>query len=597
MAARHNRGHGPGAIDKAKDFKGTLKKLLKLISKYKVLIILSFIFAIGSTIFSIVSPKILGNATTEIYTGIVAKINGTGGINFNAIGKILILLIILYIVSALFNYIQSLIMTRVSQQTSYSLRKNIAHKLNKLPMSYFDSENTGDILSIITNDVDTLQASLNQSATQLVSSLVTIIGIFVMMCTINVTLAIITALVLPFASIIVMSIVKKSQKHFVNQQKFLAEVDSEVEEMVSGHDVIKAFNAEDKMIASFDEDNKKLFEAGFKSQFLSGLMHPIMNFVGNLNYALIAILGSIFAIKGKITVGNIQSFIQYSKNFTNPIAQLAQISSQIQSMIAASERVFTFLDNEEYLDNGVLSAENVKGNIEFKNVAFSYTDSQKVLNDISLKINRNESIALVGRTGSGKTSMVNLMCRFYDLQEGQIKINGNDYKEYSIKSLRNKIGYIMQKVVIFDGTILENINYTNKNISKEKIIEICKKLNLHEKIMSLKEGYETKISNDTDIFSAGEKQLINFSRIMVEDSEIIILDEATASLSYKSEMLVRKGIEEITKNKISLIIAHRLSTIKKCDNILLMKDGKIIEQGNHEKLMNEKGEYYQLVNI
>jgi len=596
MAARHNRGHGPGAIDKAKDFKGTLKKLLKLISKYKVLIILSFIFAIGSTIFSIVSPKILGNATTEIYTGIVAKINGTGGINFNAIGKILILLIILYIVSALFNYIQSLIMTRVSQQTSYSLRKNIAHKLNKLPMSYFDSENTGDILSIITNDVDTLQASLNQSATQLVSSLVTIIGIFVMMCTINVTLAIITALVLPFASIIVMSIVKKSQKHFVNQQKFLAEVDSEVEEMVSGHDVIKAFNAEDKMIASFDEDNKKLFEAGFKSQFLSGLMHPIMNFVGNLNYALIAILGSIFAIKGKITVGNIQSFIQYSKNFTNPIAQLAQISSQIQSMIAASERVFTFLDNEEYLDNGVLSAENVKGNIEFKNVKFGYNKDKIIIKNFNAKVKKGEKIAIVGPTGAGKTTIVKLLMRFYELNDGKILLDGKNITEYKRSELESVFAMVLQDTWLFNGTILDNLRYGNLNAPDSEVIDVAKKASADFFIRTLPDGYNMIINEEANNISGGQKQLLTIARAILANPKVLILDEATSNVDTRTEELIQKAMDKVMEGRTSFIIAHRLSTIKNADLILVMNEGDIVEVGRHEELLKKKGFYAKIYN-
>jgi len=596
MANRKGMGHGPGAVDKAKDFKGTLKKLLKLISAYKILIILSFIFAIGSTVFSIISPKILGNATTEIYTGIIAKINNTGGINFDAIGKILIILIILYVISALFNYIQSLIMTRVSQQTSYSLRKNIAHKLNKLPMSYFDSENTGDILSIITNDVDTLQASLNQSATQLVSSLVTIIGIFVMMCTINVTLAIITALVLPFASIIVMSIVKKSQKHFVNQQKFLAEVDSEVEEMVSGHDVIKAFNAEDKMIASFDEDNKKLFEAGFKSQFLSGLMHPIMNFVGNLNYALIAILGSIFAIKGKITVGNIQSFIQYSKNFTNPIAQLAQISSQIQSMIAASERVFTFLDNEEYLDNGVLSAENVKGNIEFKNVKFGYNKDKIIIKNFNAKVKKGEKIAIVGPTGAGKTTIVKLLMRFYELNDGKILLDGKNITEYKRSELESVFAMVLQDTWLFNGTILDNLRYGNLNAPDSEVIDVAKKASADFFIRTLPDGYNMIINEEANNISGGQKQLLTIARAILANPKVLILDEATSNVDTRTEELIQKAMDKVMEGRTSFIIAHRLSTIKNADLILVMNEGDIVEVGRHEELLKKKGFYAKIYN-
>ena len=479
---------GPSSVEKAKDFKGTLNKLLKRVSTYKILIILSFIFAIGSTIFAIISPKILGNATTEIFNGLVLKISGTGGINFNTIKNILITLGILYVISALFSYIQSLIMTSVSQRTSYKLRKEVSQKLNKLPMSYFDKQNTGDILSIITNDIDTIQLNLNGSATQLVSSIVTIIGIFVMMCSINVTLAILTALVLPVASIVVMLIVKKSQKHFVNQQKYLAEVDAEIEEMVSGHSVIKAFNAEEKTITKFDEDNKKLFEAGFKSQFLSGLMHPIMNFVGNLNYALIAIVGAVFAIKGKITVGNIQSFIQYSKQFTNPIAQLAQISSQIQSMIAASERVFNFLDTGEYIDNGKLKATSVEGNVEFKNVKFGYNEDKIIIKDFNAKINAGEKIAIVGPTGAGKTTIVKLLMRFYELNSGEILLDGKNIIDYKRSELESVFAMVLQDTWLFNGTILDNLRYGNLNASDKEVIDAAKTANADYFIRTLQIG-------------------------------------------------------------------------------------------------------------
>ena len=467
-------GGGPGAVDKAKDFKGTLKKFLKIISEYKVLVILAFLFAIGSTIFAIVSPKILGNATTEIYNGLIAKINGTGGIDFGAIRTILICLAVLYIVSALFNYIQNLIMTHVSQRASYKLRRQISHKLNRLPMSYYDKQNTGDIMSIITNDIDTLQLNLNQSATQLVSSIVTLIGIFIMMCTINVTLAIITALILPVASIIVMFVVSKSQKHFINQQNYLGSVDGEVEEMISGHTVIKAFNAEEKSMKNFDRDNSKLCEASFKAQFLSGLMHPIMNFVANLNYAIIAILGAIFAIHGKITVGNIQSFIQYSKNFTNPIAQLAQISSLIQSMIAASERVFNFLELDEYIDEGTKDCNNIKGNIEFKHVKFGYDPNKIIIKDFNAKVSDGQKIAIVGPTGAGKTTMVKLLMRFYELNGGEILLDGVNIKEYKRKEYETVFAMVLQDTWLFNGTILDNLRYGNLNASDKEVIDAAK---------------------------------------------------------------------------------------------------------------------------
>ena len=587
---------GPSSVDKAKDFKGTLNKLLKRVSTYKILIILSFIFAIGSTIFAIISPKILGNATTEIFNGLILKISGTGGINFNTIKNILITLGILYVISALFSYIQSLIMTSVSQRTSYKLRKEVSQKLNKLPMSYFDKQNTGDILSIITNDIDTIQLNLNGSATQLVSSIVTIIGIFVMMCSINVTLAILTALVLPVASIVVMIIVKKSQKHFVNQQKYLAEVDSEIEEMVSGHSVIKAFNAEDKTITKFDLDNKKLFEAGFKSQFLSGLMHPIMNFVGNLNYAIIAIVGAIFAIKGKITVGNIQSFIQYSKQFTNPIAQLAQISSQIQSMIAASERVFNFLDTGEYIDNGKLKATSVEGNVEFKNVKFGYNEDKIIIKDFNAKINAGEKIAIVGPTGAGKTTIVKLLMRFYELNSGEILLDGKNITDYKRSELESVFAMVLQDTWLFNGTILDNLRYGNLNASDKEVIDAAKTANADYFIRTLPDGYNMVLNEETSNISGGQKQLLTIARAILANPKILILDEATSNVDTRTEELIQKAMDKVMMGRTSFIIAHRLSTIKNADLILVMNEGDIVEIGKHDELLEKKGFYAKIYN-
>ncbi len=587
---------GPSSVDKAKDFKGTLNKLLKRVSTYKILIILSFIFAIGSTIFAIISPKILGNATTEIFNGLILKISGTGGINFNTIKNILITLGILYVISALFSYVQSLIMTSVSQRTSYRLRKEVSQKLNKLPMSYFDKQNTGDILSIITNDIDTIQLNLNSSATQLVSSIVTIIGIFVMMCSINVTLAILTALVLPVASIIVMLIVKKSQKHFVNQQKYLAEVDAEIEEMVSGHSVIKAFNAEDKTITMFDKDNKKLFEAGFKSQFLSGLMHPIMNFVGNLNYAIIAIVGAILAVKGKITVGNIQSFIQYSKQFTNPIAQLAQISSQIQSMIAASERVFNFLDTGEYIDNGKLKATSVEGNVEFKNVKFGYNEDKIIIKDFNAKINAGEKIAIVGPTGAGKTTIVKLLMRFYELNSGEILLDGKNITDYKRSELESVFAMVLQDTWLFNGTILDNLRYGNLNASDKEVIDAAKTANADYFIRTLPDGYNMILNEETSNISGGQKQLLTIARAILANPKILILDEATSNVDTRTEELIQKAMDKVMMGRTSFIIAHRLSTIKNADLILVMNEGDIVEIGKHDELLKKKGFYAKIYN-
>ena len=590
------RGPGPGAVDKARDFKGTLKKLLKIIGEYKILIILAFLFAIGSTIFSIVSPKILGNATTEIYNGIIAKINGTGGIDFSAIRTILICLAILYIVSALFNYIQNLIMTHVSQRASYRLRKRISEKLNKLPMSYYDSQNTGDILSVITNDIDTLQLNLNQSATQLVSSIVTLFGIFIMMCTINVTLAIITALVLPVASIIVMMIVKKSQKHFIEQQNYLGSVDGEIEEMISGHTVIKAFNAEEKSMKDFDLDNERLSHASYKAQFLSGLMQPIMNFVANLNYTIIAILGGLFAVQGKITVGNIQSFIQYSRNFTNPISQLAQISNLIQSMIAASERVFNFLELDEYIDEGTMDCSKVKGNIEFKHVKFGYNEDKIIIKDFNAKVSKGEKIAVVGPTGAGKTTMVKLLMRFYELNGGEILLDGVNIKDYKRKEYESVFAMVLQDTWLFNGTILDNLRYGNLNASDKEVIDAAKTASADFFIRTLPDGYNSVINEETNNISGGQKQLLTIARAILANPKVLILDEATSNVDTRTEELIQKAMDKVMEGITSFIIAHRLSTIKNADLILVMDEGDIVEVGRHEELLAKNGFYAKIYN-
>ncbi|MBE6154271.1 MAG: ABC transporter ATP-binding protein [Firmicutes bacterium] len=596
MARRNIPRKGPGAIDKAKDFKGSLKKLLKRIKEYKLLIILAFVFAIGSTVFSILSPKILGNATTEIFNGVIAKINGTGGIDFNSIKTILISLVVLYVVSALFNYIQSLIMTGISQRTSYKLRKEVSNKLTKLPMSYFDSQDTGDILSTITNDIDTIQLNLNGSATQLLSSIVTVIGIFIMMCSINIALALVTALVLPVASIIVMAIVKKSQKHFKNQQDYLANVDSDVEEMISGHLVIKAFNAEDKIINKFNEDNEKLYEAGFKAQFLSGLMHPIMNFVGNINYAIIAILGAIFAIKGKITVGNIQSFIQYSKNFTNPVSQIANISSQIQTMIAASERVFNFLEIDEYVNEGTLNTKKVVGNIEFKNVKFGYSPDKIIIKNFNAKIKQGQKVAIVGPTGAGKTTIVKLLMRFYELNDGEILLDGNNIKEYRRSELENVFAMVLQDTWLFNGTILDNLRYGNLNASDKEVIDAAKTANADFFIRTLPDGYNMVLNEETNNISGGQKQLLTIARAILANPKVLILDEATSNVDTRTEELIQESMDKVMEGRTSFIIAHRLSTIKNADLILVMDEGNIVEVGKHEELLEKNGFYAKIYN-
>ena len=585
-------------LEKPKDFKGTLKKLIRYVGNYKIGLIIVFAVAIASTIFSIAGPKILGNATQELYTGLIAKITGTGGINFDAIAKILLFLLGLYILSAIFSYIEAWVMSGISQNTTYRLRKEISEKIKKLPMRYFDANTTGETLSIITNDVDTLQQSLNDSATQLVTSIVTVIGIFIMMCTINISLAILTALVLPIASLFVMFVMKHSQKYFQRQQEYLASVDGDIEEMLGGHNVVKAFNAEEKLIGEFKKENTKLYEAGWKSQFLSGLMHPIMNFIGNLNYAIIAIVGAYYCSKGKITVGNIQSFIQYSKNFTQPIAQLAQVMNQIQSMIAAAERIFGFLEETEEEDKGTLPVplDKIKGNIEFKNVKFGYTKDKTIIKNFNAKVKSGQKIAIVGPTGAGKTTMIKLLMRFYTVQDGEILIDGHNINEFKRSDLRNIFGMVLQDTWLFNGTDMENLRYGKLDATDDEVIESAKTAHVHHFIQTLPDAYNMVLNEETNNVSGGQKQLLTIARAILADPKVMILDEATSNVDTRTEILIQKAMDELMKGRTSFIIAHRLSTIKNADLILVMKEGDIVEVGNHDDLIKQNGFYAELYN-
>ena len=602
------RGHGPmgggpggrGPIEKAKDVKGTTKKLGQRLSSYKIAIIIVMIFAIGSTIFSIVGPKILGNATTEIYTGLMNKINRTGGIDFAKIGKIILFALGLYGVSALFSMIQSYIMAGVAQKVTYKIRNELTEKINKLPMKYFDKRTNGEVLSIITNDVDTLSTGLNQSITQIITSIFTIIGILVMMISISWEMTIVSLLILPISGVILKKVIGKSQKYFVKQQEYLGHVNGQVEEVYGGHNIVKVFGREEQAIKEFEKENEELYKSGWRSQFLSGLMHPLMNFVGNVGYVAVAILGGYFAVKGRITVGNIQSFIQYNKQFTQPIGQVAQISSTIQSMIAAAERIFEFLGEPEEVEDvkNPVSTEGLKGNIEFKNVHFGYDPEKIIINDFNAKVKDGQKIAIVGPTGAGKTTMVKLLMRFYDVNSGEILLDGYNIKDFKRGELRKMFGMVLQDTWLFGGTIKENIKYSNPDATDSDVIKAAKAAHIHHYIKTLSKGYDAKINEESTNISAGQKQLLTIARVILADPKILILDEATSSIDTRTEQQIQAAMDNLMEGRTSFIIAHRLSTIKNADLILVMDHGDIVEQGTHEELLakGESGFYYKLYN-
>ena len=593
-----HKGGPPIAMEKAKDFKGTVKKLWRYLSKYKIALIIVILFTIASTIFSVVGPKILGNATTELFNGVISKYTGGAGINFTKIGKILLFLLVLYICSAIFSYIQGIIMTNISQKLAYRLRKEVSKKINKLPMKFYDNKTHGEILSVITNDIDTLSQNLNIEATQVISSVATIIGILIMMFSIDWIMTLVALLTLPLSIVIIAFIMKKSQGYFKSQQDFLADVNGEVEEMFSNQNVIRVFNAENKMISKFEYDNNKLADVAWKSNFVSGLMHPIMNFVGNLGYVVIAILGSYFAIIGRITVGNIQSFIQYTKNFTNPIAQIAQISNMLQSMVAASERVFEFLDEEEEKEKNkkFIPTNKIEGSVEFKNVKFGYNQDKIIINDFSAKVKPGQKIAIVGPTGAGKTTIVKLLMRFYDLNSGEILVDGHNINDYKKEDIRGLFGMVLQDTWLFNGTIMENIRYGRLEATDDEVIEACKMAHVHHFIQTLPDGYNMILNEETTNISGGQKQLLTIARAILADPKILILDEATSSVDTRTEILIQKAMDKLMEGRTSFIIAHRLSTIKNADLILVMNSGDIVEQGTHEELLKKNGFYAKLYN-
>ena len=599
MAKKGPMRRAPGApVEKAKNFKGTTKKLLKSLGKYKILLIMVLILAIGSTVFAIIGPKILGNATTEVFNGLVSKISGGSGINFTALFKILMTCLAIYVSSAICSYIMNVIMAYVSQGYTYKIRKDLSEKIGRLPMNYFDKKNHGEILSIITNDVDTLSQNLHNSATELITSITMVIGIAVMMFTINVQMTLVALLLLPLSAALVMLVVNKSQKYFKKQQDYLGHVNGDVEEILSGQFVIKAFNSEEKMLNKFNKDNEELRNSAWKSQFLSGMMHPVMSFVGNLGYVAISIMGGYFCIKGKITVGDIQSFITYVKNFTRPISELAQTSNQIQSMIAATERIFEFLEeDEEQIAKSPVNVETLDGNIEFDHVKFQYwNNNEPTIKDFSAKVKSGQKIALVGPTGAGKTTMVKLLMRFYNVTEGAIKIDGYNVNDFNRADLRSLFGMVLQDTWLFNGSIMENIRYGKLTATDEEVKEAAKAAHVHHFIQTLPEGYNMILNEETDNISQGQKQLLTIARAILADPKILILDEATSSVDTRTEVLIQKAMDVLMKGRTSFIIAHRLSTIKNADMILVIDHGDIVEMGTHEELLEKNGFYAKLYN-
>lgn len=591
-------GHGMGAVEKPKDFKQAMKKILAYIGKYKVRLIIMFVCAIAGTIFAIVGPKILGKATTELFNGLLAKVEGSGGIDFGKIGQILLSVLCLYLVSAIFSMIQGWVMTGISNDVSYTLRRDISKKINRIPLKYFESRPYGEVLSRVTNDVDTLQQGLNQSITQLITSITTMIGVFVMMLSINVWMTLCALVILPVSMLIIGQVMKRSQRFFQGQQRYLGEVNGQVEEVYAGQNVVKAFNKEEDVIAEFEKANQKLYETGWKSQFFSGMMMPIMQFIGNLGYVLVALLGGFLVIKNAIEVGDIQSFFQYIRNFTQPIQQIAQVTNLLQSSAAASERVFEFLEEseEDQTVQNPVSAKGLNGNVEFEHVSFGYNPEQIIIHDFSADVKEGQKIAIVGPTGAGKTTMVKLLMRFYDVNSGAIRVDGHNIRDFNRSELRTMFGMVLQDTWLYNGTIMENIRYGRLDATDEEVIAAAKAAHAHKFIMQQPEGYQTMLNEETSNISQGQKQLLTIARAILADNKILILDEATSSVDTRTEVLIQKAMDNLMKGRTSFVIAHRLSTIRDADMILVMKDGDIIEQGDHDTLMSQGGFYAELYN-
>ena len=592
--------HHPGAMgpaEKAKDFKGTLKKFIAYLGIYKIALVFVVLFALGSTVFNIIGPKVLSQATTELFNGLVAKVNGTGGIDFDIIAGILLATLGLYVLSSICSFVQSWIMSGVSQRMCFKLRQDIAEKINRMPFGFFDKNSVGDTLSRITNDVDTLGQSLNQSLTQMITSCATIIGVVIMMLTINPLMTLVTLVLLPISAVLIFMFVKLSQKHFLAQQRLLGEVNGVVEEAISGHALVKAYNRQESTVASFENANTRLYEAAWRAMYLSSFMKPVMDFIGNLGYVVVAILGSVFAVQGIITVGDIQAFIQYVKNFTQPLSQLTQISNIIQQLIASAERIFEFLDQqEESLDLYPETPEKNDGSIEFDHVKFGYDPDKIVINDFSTVVQKGQMVALVGPTGAGKTTLVKLLMRFYDVNDGAIRINGRDVREFSRADIRARFGMVLQDTWLFNGTIRDNIRYGRLDASDEEVEAAARAGCAHHFIQTLPGGYDFVINEDASNISQGQRQLLTIARAILANRDILILDEATSSVDTRTEEHIQRAMDTLMEGRTSFVIAHRLSTIRNADLILVINNGDIIEQGTHEQLLAQKGFYADLYN-
>ncbi len=599
MSSGRPRGHGGHmSAEKAKDFKTAMKRLLNYMKRYRLQLVVMMVFAVGSTIFNIVGPKVLGKATTELYEGLVSKISGGAGIDFGKIGEILLFALGLYLISSAFSFIQGFIMTGISNQVTYNLRKDISVKINKIPLKYFESRTHGEILSRITNDIDTLQTSINQSFTQLITSVTMLIGVLIMMLSINVCMTVAAILILPISMMIIGKVMKHSQKYFQQQQKYLGEVNGQVEEIYSGHNVVKAFNKEEDVIREFEKTNEKLYTTGWRSQFFSGMMMPIMQFVGNLGYVMVALLGGFLVIKEKVMVGDIQAFFQYIRNFTQPIQQIAQVTNMLQSSAAAAERVFEFLDEEEedQTAENPVDITTIEGNVEARHVAFGYQPEHLIIHDFSGDVKAGQKVAIVGPTGAGKTTMIKLLMRFYDVNSGEILIDGHNIKDFNRIQLRELFGMVLQETWLFHGTIMENIRYGRLDATDEEVIAAAKAAHAHHFIMSQPGGYQMVLNEETSNISQGQKQLLTIARAILADNKILILDEATSSVDTRTEERIQAAMDNLMKGRTSFVIAHRLSTIRDADLILVMKDGDIIEQGTHQSLLAANGFYANLYN-